>query len=159
MKYGMRGYGIFWSIIEDLYHNANALPLDYESIAFELKEEKETIFAIINNFELFKIDDNNFSSASVQKRLDERNEKSELARKSANLRWNNANAMRPQCDSNAIKERKGKERKVKVYNNQIVPLKGGGRAKVYFGTWVDADNTGVKLITSEFPELKEYEIG
>jgi predicted enzyme involved in methoxymalonyl-ACP biosynthesis len=42
------------------------------------------------------------------------------ASKSASNRWNNANAMRTQCDSNAIKESKGKENKVKdiIINNK-----------------------------------------
>jgi len=53
---------------------------------------------------------------SIEKRLNERKDKSIKASKSASKRWENANALRPQCDRNAIKERKGKEIKKKGNN-------------------------------------------
>jgi hypothetical protein len=54
---------------------------------------------------------------SIEKRLNERKDKSIKASESANKRWKNANALRPQCDRNAIKERKGKEiKKKKVFS-------------------------------------------
>jgi hypothetical protein len=108
-KHGMQGYGVFWSIVEDLYNNANALRLDYDGIAYDLRSDSDTVFSVINDFDLFVFDVNTFGSLSVQKRLDERNDKSIKARESANKRWNNANALQSQSDSNAIKERKGKE--------------------------------------------------
>ena len=112
-KHGFLGYGIFWAIIEDLYNNANALRTDYEGIAFDLRVDTNIVKSVINDFDLFIIKDDFFGSLSVQRRLDERNEKSKKASNSANYRWNkskdDANAMRTQCDSNAIKERKGKE--------------------------------------------------
>jgi hypothetical protein len=110
-KHGMVGYGIFWSIVEDLYNNANALRLDYEGIAYDLRSDSDTVYSVINDFDLFVFDVNSFGSLSVQKRLDERNDKSIKARESANKRWNNANALQTQSDSNAIKERKGNENK------------------------------------------------
>lgn len=124
-KHGYLGYGIYWAIVEDLYQNANALPMDCDCIAYDMRCDVEVINSIINDFELFVIEDNVFGSLSVQRRLDERNERSKKARKSAMKRWgNNANAMRThsdsnanalqtECEPNAIKERKVKERKVK----------------------------------------------
>jgi len=123
-KHGMTGYGIYWAIIEDLYNNANALQTDCESIAYDLRVDSEIIKSIIFDFDLFKIDGEIFSSLSIQRRLDDRNEKSEKARKSAEYRWNkkleNANAMRTQSDGNAIKERKGKERKLNTPNGVLL---------------------------------------
>jgi len=125
--YGMEGYGIFWSIIEDLYNNANALRLDYDCIAYDLRVDSDKVEHIINDFGLFVIDTENFGSISVERRLEERNKKSELARQSAFKRWSkqssDANVMPTQCDSNAIKERKGKERKIKErkMNKTFVP--------------------------------------
>lgn len=116
-KHGVIGYGIFWCIIEDLYNNANALRTDYDGIAYDLRVDKETIKSIINDFDLFVFDDDIFGSLSVERRLNERSLKSAKARESALSRWNknqeDANAMRTQCDSNAIKERKGKESIIK----------------------------------------------
>jgi len=92
-KHGLKGYGIFWAIIEDLYNNANALRLDCEGIAFELREDVETIKSVIQDFDLFQIKDNYFGSLSVQDRLNKRLGKSAKARESAFL----TNAMRTQC--------------------------------------------------------------
>lgn len=112
----MLGYGCFWAIIEDLYNNANALRLDYDGIAFDLRITPEQAKSIINDFDLFVIDGYQFGSMSVERRLNERNEKSLKAKESASFRWNkhknDANALRTQSDGNAIKERKEKERKV-----------------------------------------------
>ena len=112
-KHGMQGYGVFWSIVEDLYNNANALRLDYEGIAYDLRSDSEIVASVINDFDLFVLNRDFFGSNSVQQRLDQRNMKSESARKSASYRWDNANAMQTQSDSNAKKERKGKEIKGK----------------------------------------------
>jgi hypothetical protein len=114
-KHGMVGYGVFWSIIEDLYNNANALHTDYEGIAYDLRVDSEMVKSIINDFDLFCFENGSFGSVSVEKRLDKRNDKSVKARKSAFKRWNkiesDANAMPPHSEGNAIKERKGKKRK------------------------------------------------
>jgi len=115
-KHGYLGYGLFWAIIEDLYNNANALPTDYDSIAFDLRTTSEIVKSIINDFDLFCIEDAEFGSSSVERRLNERNAKSVKARESAQKRWEkkseDANALPTQSDSNAIKESKGKEKKV-----------------------------------------------
>ena len=112
-RHGMQGYGIFWAIVEDLYNNANALQTDYETIAFDLRVDASVVQSIIEDFNLFSFDGETLWSASVERRLIERNNKSEKARQSALSRWNkkpdDANAMRTHSDSNAIKERKGKE--------------------------------------------------
>ena len=116
-QHGVSGYGIFWCIIEDLYNNANALQTDYVGIAFDLRVPVEVVDSIINDFELFCIEDGFFGSESVERRLDERNKKSETARQSAFKRWDknkaDANAMQTHSEGNAIKERKGKEIKEK----------------------------------------------
>jgi hypothetical protein len=125
-KHGMAGYGIFWAIVEDLYNNANALQTDYDGIAYELRTDFEIVKSIINDFDLFSIEGGSFGSKSVERRLDERNEKSKKARESAFKRWskdkpvnilnanaskNDAEAMRSESRSNAIKKSIEKENK------------------------------------------------
>lgn len=116
-EHGLNGYGAFWAIVEMLYNNANALRTNYKSIAFDLHSNEKFIKSVINDFGLFIIDGDNFGSESVERRLNERNEKSISAKKSADLRWKkhreNANALPTQSDSNAIKESKVKEIKEK----------------------------------------------
>lgn len=120
-KHGYLGFGIFWAIVEDLYNNANALPADYDCIAYELRTTEEVVKSVINDFELFVINDGFFGSSSIENRLNERNSKSIKARESANLRWakikGDANALRTQSECNAIKESKGKD--IKEINNSI----------------------------------------
>ena len=117
MKYGMTGYGIFWSIVEDLYNNANALQLDYERIAYELRCDESIVKNIINDFNLFVIEGNYFKSLSVEIRMEKRMEISATASKAANIRWekyrSNTNAMQTHSESNAdVMQRKGKESKI-----------------------------------------------
>jgi len=122
--HGFIGYGLFWAIIEDLYNNANALPMDYESIAYDLRTDIKLVTSIINDFDLFVFDNDSFGSLSVEKRLEERRIKSKKASESANVRWGkNANAMRTQSDGNAIKESKGKENKENKYQRPLFFLK------------------------------------
>jgi hypothetical protein len=92
-----------------------------ERIAFELRTDIDFILSIIQDFNLFEIDEDSFYSNSVLKRLNIINEKRDKARKSAEIRWTNANAMRTQCDGNAVKERK--EKKSKENNDIVTPLK------------------------------------
>lgn len=121
VKHGMLGYGVFWSIVEDLYNNENALPTDYDCIAFDLRVECNVVESVVKDFGLFTIENGVFTSKSVAKRLKERQDKSDKARESAAKRWKrkpdamrshndgNANADQPQTDGNALKESKGKE--------------------------------------------------
>jgi hypothetical protein len=109
----MLGYGVFWAIIEDLYNNANALRTDCDGIAYDLRVHSEVVHSVLHDFGLFVFEGENFGSMSVQKRIDERDSKSKKASQNARKRWfsnvNDATAMPPHSDRNAIKERKGKE--------------------------------------------------
>lgn len=165
-KYGYAGYGLFWAIIEDLYNNANALQTDYETIAFDLRTSKDTIESIINDFDLFVIEGDKFGSLSVERRLEERDNKSSKARESAYKRWNknkdNANALQTDSECNAIKESKEKENKV---NDRIETFK----TKVYsynnihsvdmlykfFNYWSELNKSGTKM---RFELEKTWEI-
>jgi len=114
--FGYEGYGIYWSLIEELYQNANALRTNYKRIAFDMRVDENTIKSIIENFDLFIVENEFFGSLSVQRRLDMRIDKSTKARESAQKRWtNNANALQTQCEGNAIKESKVNEIKIKGF--------------------------------------------
>ena len=114
-EHGFEGYGLYWAIIEELYQNANAMRLECERIAYELRTDKERIASIINDFDLFVVDGEFFHSTSIEKRLKMRIEKSRKASESAKVRWSNANAMRTHSERNAIKESKVKESKGNVF--------------------------------------------
>lgn len=123
-KHGYQGYGLFWAIIEELYSNDNQLPLDYEVLGFDLNADPDLIQHVVQDFSLFKITGDSFSSDSIARRLDEIKSRSEKAKQSAKARWakpkqsdSNADAMRTHTDSNAIKEKKRKEIKEKEINS------------------------------------------
>ena len=117
MELGWEGYGLFWALIELLRNESDhRMRTHCKSIAFALQTQEETIKRIINDFDLFVIDEEYFWSESLLKRMELKEERSEKARESAKKRWNkdiDANAMRTHSERNAdamqLKERKGKE--------------------------------------------------
>jgi hypothetical protein len=114
IKMGYEGVGIFWSLLEYLYdQNGYLMRSQYECIADELHTQCDKIKMVVEEFKLFEYDDEKFWSKSALDRLKFRSEKSEKAANSAKIRWFNANAMRTQCERNAIKESKEKESKEK----------------------------------------------
>jgi Asp-tRNA(Asn)/Glu-tRNA(Gln) amidotransferase C subunit len=126
-KHGWEGYGIYWALIERLRDsNAFALRSHYDSIAFDMQVHCDIIKSIVEDFDLFSVENGFFYSESLKKRMELREEKSEKARKSAQIRWGkqkkDANAMQQQVSRNAIKERKVKERKEKESNKELHEL-------------------------------------
>lgn len=121
---GMEGYGIFWALIEKLRAEKDyKLPLiTVEPFAKRWGTSKEKINAVIKNYSLFIIQDDNFFYSERLKNSMEM--KSIKAKESANKRWdkqlqenNDTSAMRPHSESNTSAMRndaiKVKERKVK----------------------------------------------
>ena len=135
MKLGWEGYGIYWGLIEILRDQKEyMMRLDYESISFALHTDCEAIKSIINDFDLFKVNDEFFYSESLLERMKIKDAKSITGKKAANIRWekektteknaksmqthsdSNADAMQSQSIPNAIKESKVKESK----NNTVI---------------------------------------
>lgn len=136
-KCGIEGYGIFWMLVEKLYEEGGLLDKDYDALAFALRTDSERIAKVVESG-LFEFRNEKFYSKSVNARLIKRKGKSEMARQSANLRWSkpkkeNANAMRTQCDGNAIKESKVKESKSISKDIEAEPLKNEVVVKEKYG--------------------------
>lgn len=140
MVMGHEGKGIFWDLIEMLYEQNGYLKNDeIDLYAFAIKTDPDKIKQLINDFDLFESDDTEFWSDSVIRRLEERDARSKKYQDNAAKRWskknktenqdvmqtendciandmqlhNNSNAiaLALQSNCNALKERKGKERK------------------------------------------------
>jgi dGTP triphosphohydrolase len=117
MEMGWEGYGLFWAVIEMLRNEKDfRMRKHYSSIAFALQSQEFNIRNLINDFNLFEIDEEFFWSESLLKRMELKEERSEKARESAKKRWNkdyDANALPSHNDRNAdamqLKESKGKE--------------------------------------------------
>ena len=126
-KKGIAAYGIFWAIVEDLYNNANALPIDYESIAIDLRTNEDLVESVINDFGLFVIEDGYFYSNSVAERLSIIAAISSKNSDNAKKRWEKektkyATAMPSQCDSNAIKKEIKEIKEIKENENKKIAL-------------------------------------
>lgn len=129
MELGWEGYGLFWALIELLRNESDhRMRTHYKSIAFALQTQEESIKKIINDFDLFAIENDYFWSESLLKRMELKEERSEKARESAKKRWNkdlDANAMRTHSERNAdamqLKESKEKEiKKNEIKENENI---------------------------------------
>jgi len=118
-KYGMAGIGIYWCMVEIIYENGGFISEEEcESIAYEIRTKYERIISVLRDFELFYFKEGFYRSHSIDRRLEIRTNKSELAKKSINARWErirnqevNTNVLRTNYECNTIKEKKSKENK------------------------------------------------
>jgi len=129
--HGMAGLGVYWCIVEMLYEEAGYLPIEYDRIAFELRTDFDLVKSVINDFELFRIDEEKFWSETAICRLRLRMEKSEKAREAVQERWDryrrNTDVLQPNNGRNTrkgknstVKERKGKEESAQIDFDKIV---------------------------------------
>ena len=117
-KLGIESYGIFWALLELLFNEENKLCVDdYSVLAFSLQCDADKLKSVIEDFDLFVIEDGCFYSKRLNNHIDTINSKSIKAKESASKRWNNANAMQTQSDSNASRVEYSKEEKSKVKKN------------------------------------------
>ena len=86
-KYPIVGYGIFFKIVELLYQNDGQIEYDLEFISHNLNYDKEVVRAVLNDFNLFVIDDEVLTNNRVLKSIAEITEKSQKARASALRRY------------------------------------------------------------------------
>jgi len=93
-KLGIESYGIFWAVLELLFKEENKLCVDdYASLAYSLQCDEDKLKAVIEDFDLFVIDDGCFYSKRLNKHIEEINNKSIKAKENAAKRWKNAVAM------------------------------------------------------------------
>lgn len=120
MAHGMAGIGVFWCIIEMMYEQGGTLPTSsFKSIAFALHVDCNMVASVVNDFGLFIQDGENFTSPSVNNRINRRVAIAEKCRENAQKRWaksksnanaseTDANAEQPECICNAMINNKSK---------------------------------------------------
>jgi uncharacterized protein YdaU (DUF1376 family) len=113
---GMEGYGIYWFLIESLADSGGYLPMKIIPVlAMQMHTNEVKVKAVIESFELFEVNENQFFSSRLLEHLEVRNNikkmNSEKGKRSAELRKSTAVQQRLNCGS--TKERKGKESKEK----------------------------------------------
>ena len=101
-KLGIESYGIFWALLELLFNEENKLCIDdYDALAYSLQCDSNILKQVIEDFDLFVLEDGCFYSKRLNNHIEDINNKSTKAKESASKRWSNANAKRTHTDSNA----------------------------------------------------------
>ncbi|MEK5414475.1 conserved phage C-terminal domain-containing protein [Paenibacillus sp. FSL L8-0708] len=137
--YGPKGYAWFWILVE-MMRECDSYKLDMQSkyayhafasqMQCETEEAHDFINDCINEFGLFVAADGLFWSESLLRRMEKRDKRSEGAKKAAEARWANkpvpdkdsskthmqeeCERIEDECQSDALKESKGKEIKDKT---------------------------------------------
>lgn len=117
-KDGWAAYGLYWALIEMLYENGGKIGNDYEHLAYDLRADFKLVKSICEESELFyRTGATSFGSRSVDRRLQERRERSKKAAESGKM-GGEANAKRLLSECLATEklgeERKGEDKKQKV---------------------------------------------
>ena len=154
---GIEGYGMYFLLLEVLREQTEfKLPIsNIEDLAYEWHTSKEKLMAVVSNFELFTIIDDEFISIKLITYLQPYIEKSERARLAANKRWANANAyanaLPEHSKSNASKgketkvnESKVKESKVNKKRDVILPFN-TDKFKNFWNLWMEYKSTEHKF--------------
>ena len=123
---GFEFYGIYFALLELLFSEENKICIeDYDALAFGLQCDANKLKKVIEDFDLFVIEDDCFYSKRLNNHIEEINNKSIKAKENANKRCNNANAMQTQSDCNASKVNKSisksKVKKSNYYNDISFP--------------------------------------
>ena len=151
---GFEYYGIYFAVLELLFSEENKLCVeDYDTLAFGLQCETEKLRAVIEDFDLFIIEENCFYSKRLINHIEQINNKSIKAKENASKRWSNANAMRTQSDSNASKVKVNKsksksiEERIEAFKNAIHAIKDISEddKNDFFLYWTEKNKSGSKF--------------
>ncbi len=133
MDLGAEGYAIYFMILERLRDEDDYISKkDYKVIAFDLRVDEEKVKKVINDYDLFIVDDDVFYSKSFLERMNLKDAKRLKAQEAINKRWNKekekkehdeyeriTNVIRTnnERNTNLYKEKKSKVKESKVNNN------------------------------------------
>ena len=157
-KLGIESYGIFWALLELLFNEENKLCLDdYTVLAFSLQCDADKLKSVIEDFDLFIIEDGCFYSKRLNDHIDNINSKSIKAKENASKRWNNANAMQSHSEPNAsrvynsieeksIKDKSKVNKRIVEFKNSINQIEGINNKdkENFFLYWSELNKSGTK---------------
>lgn len=121
---GLDALAIFWCVVEIMYEQSGiVMRSQCDGIAYSLHTSCDKVLSVLEKYDLFVLDGEQYSSPSINRRLDERKAKSEKAKLSSMTRWGqcerNANAMRPESESILLNKRKENKRKDVQQSQQL----------------------------------------
>ena len=152
---GFEYYGIYFAILELLFSEENKMCIeDYDTLAFGLQCDTDKLKAVIEDFDLFVIEDNCFYSKRLFDHIEEINNKSSKASLNAKKRWSNAVAMQSHSESNASKvnksivnKSKSIEERIDAFKNAIHTIKDISKKDKddFFNYWTEKNKSGTKF--------------
>jgi uncharacterized protein YdaU (DUF1376 family) len=154
-KLGIESYGIFWALLELLFNEENKLCIDdYSVLAFSLQCDADKLKSVIEDFDLFIIEDNCFYSKRLNEHIDNINSKSLKAKESINKRWekirtnNDSNTSRVYksiVDNSKVDKSKVNKRIIEFKNsiNQIEGVSNNDKEN-FFLYWSELNKSGTK---------------
>lgn len=112
-SHGWTAYGLYWALIEMLYENGGKIVSDYEHMAYDLRADLKLVKSIVEDSDLFyRSGSTSFGSRSVDRRLQERRDRSKKAAESGKL-GGEANAKRVLSECLADEKLNRREEKMK----------------------------------------------
>ena len=128
---GFEFYGLYFALLELLFGEENKIcKSQYNILAFGLQCETEKLRSVIEDFDLFVIEDNCFYSKRLNNQIKQINNKSIKAKESINKRWNKEKNIRTYNDSNTSisksnsKVNKSIEEKIEDFKKSIHAIEG-----------------------------------
>lgn len=93
---GMEGVGIFWYIIERMAQAGGRLPLKIIPVlSMQMQVTETKVQGVVNNFDLFEVQDPDFFSRRLMETIDLRKTLQESGVKGAAKRWGNIENKQP----------------------------------------------------------------
>ena len=86
IKLGAEGYGIYWLIVEFMHQNTFVIG-EEELLAYKIHVDAEKIKSIMNDFGLFRTENNCYISDRILRNLNYAEQKNEAKTQAANVRW------------------------------------------------------------------------
>ena len=152
---GFEFYGIYFAVLELLFSEENKICTNqYDILAYGLQCDSDKLRSVIEDFDLFVIEDGCFYSRRLNNHIEQINTKSIKAKENANKRWNNAVAMQPHSNGNASKVNKSISKVNKSIEKRIVEFKNSIHAiedisdsdkKDFFLYWTEKNKSGSKF--------------
>ena len=154
-KLSYEGYGVFWAVLELLFTEENKLCVeDYDSLAFGLQCDPKILKQVIEDFDLFVVENGCFYSRRLNNHIEDINNKSTKAKENASKRWNNATVMQPHSDRNAsivnksiVNKSKSIEERIIDFNKSIQSISGvsDDDKENFFLYWTEKNKSGSKF--------------
>ena len=154
-KLGIESYGIFWALLELLFNEENKLCIDdYSVLAFSLQCDADKLKSVIEDFDLFIIEDNCFYSKRLNEHIDTINSKSLKAKESINKRWekirtnNDSNTSRvyKSIVENSKVDKSKVNKRIVEFKNSINQIEGVNNSdkENFFLYWSELNKSGTK---------------